>query len=117
MAMMAFNDGICDICRIHNIAEPGEQPRDGLFRVYAAVRYAERVVGYRRYYTAMQTNVRIDFVLRMLRLDDVRVFDVVTIGDEQYRIEQIQHVPDLRPCVMDLSLHRLERKYECKCNE
>lgn len=108
-----FNDGIANIYSVGNIAPPGGMPKDGLTIKAEGIRYKERTVGMSRYWAAMQTQARIDLVLRMPQLRSVSLHDVVTpIDGEQYRIVQIQYPEDVEPPVMDLSLQRLEVAYD-----
>lgn len=108
-----FNDGIANIYSVGNIAAPGGMPKDGLTLKLEKIRYKERTVGLNRYWAAMQTQARIDLVLRMPQLRNVSLHDVVTpVDGEQYRIVQIQYPEDVEPPVMDLSLQRLEVAYD-----
>lgn len=107
-----YNDGLCQICEVANIASPGEMPRDGL-REKVELRYEERTVGMNRFWTAMQAHSRIDFLIRTPQIRSVSVHDVVVLpGDEQYEIKQIQYPKDVEPPSMDLSLTRLETRYD-----
>jgi len=108
-----FNDGVANIYSVGNIAPPGGMPKDGLQLKVAYLRYKERTVGMSRYWAAMQTQARIDLVLRMPQLRNVSLHDVVIpVDGEQYRIVQIQYPEDVDPPVMDLSLQRLEVAYD-----
>ena len=86
-----YNDGICQICEVTNIAEPGEMPEDGL-KEKVKLRYEERTVGMHRFWTAMQAHARIDMLIRTPRIRSINNFDVVVLPDgEQYQIKQIQY--------------------------
>ena len=76
------------------------------------LRYDERTVGIKRFYTAMQADTRIDRLIRCPRLDSVSVHDVVMIGGEQYDAEQVQYPTEVKPPSMDITLRRLEVRYE-----
>lgn len=107
-----YNDGIAKICEVTNIAAPGEMPKDGL-KEKIKLRYAERTVGMSRFWSAMQAHARIDLLIRTPQIRSVNVHDVVVLMDgEQYEIKQIQYPKDIEPPSMDLSLTRLETKYE-----
>lgn len=107
-----YNNGICQICEITNIGEPGELPKDGL-KEKVKLRYEERTVGMSRFWTAMQAHARIDMLIRTPRIRGVNNFDIVLLPDgEQYEIRQIQYPRDVEPPSMDLSLTRLGTKYE-----
>lgn len=108
-----FNDGVANIYSVSNISSPGGMPKDGLTLKVGYLRYKERTVGMSRYWAAMQTQARIDLVLRMPQLRNVSLHDVVIpVDGEQYRIMQIQYPEDVEPAVMDLSLQRLEVAYD-----
>lgn len=108
-----FNDGVANIYSVGNIAPPGGMPKDGLKLKVGCLRYKERTVGMSRYWAAMQTQARIDLVLRMPQLRNVSLHDVVIpVDGEQYKIVQIQYPEGVDPPVMDLSLQRLEVAYE-----
>ena len=110
--IQTYNDGICQICEVTNIADPGEMPKDGL-KEKVKLRYEERTVGMSRFWSAMQDHARIDMLIRTQRIRGVNNFDIVVLSDgEQYEIKQIQYPKDVEPPSMDLSLTRLETKYE-----
>lgn len=107
-----YNSGILTIYKVDNIAEPGNKPKDKLTIKYNVLRYDERTVGITRNNLAKQDHSQIDNLVRVQRLDDVSVHDVVVIDDKQYDIYQIQYINDVVPRSMDLSLERLEAAYE-----
>lgn len=108
-----FNDGIVSIYSVEDIALPGNMPKEGLSLKEGNLRYDERTVGMGRYWTAMQAQARISLLLRVQRLRNVSTQDIAIPNDgEQYRIVQIQYPEDIVPPVMDLSLERIEAKYE-----
>ena len=103
-----FNDGICMIYLVTNSALTGKKPVEVLTAKYIGLRYRERTVGMSRYYTAKQTNTRVDRLLRMQSLRDVTIQDVVMTEDGiHYAIRQIQYPEDVEPPVMDLTLERV----------
>lgn len=107
-----YNDGICRIYEVTNIAPPGEYPQEGI-KAKVKLRYEERTVGMNRFWTAMQAHARIDLLIRTPRIRSINNFDIVVLPDgEQYEIRQIQYPKDVEPPSMDLSLTRLETKYE-----
>jgi hypothetical protein len=111
-----FNDGILDIYEVKNIAEAGKKPVKGLTKKKAsALRFEERTVGMSRFWTAKQSQVQINQMLRTPRINSVSTQDVViTNGGKQYEIKQIQYIPDVEPPCMDLSLERLVAAYDIK---
>lgn len=109
--IQTYNDGICKISTVGNVAEAGEMPQDGLTLKHT-LRYEERTVGMSRYWVAMQAHSKIHLLLRMPQVRNVTDRDVVVLPDgEQYSIKQIQYPKDVQPPSMDLSLERLTTKY------
>lgn len=107
-----FNDGVCRIYAVKNIAPPGGLPQDRLALKLAALRYRERIVGVSRFYTAKQNNVQADRLIRVPYREDISARDVCMVKGKQYRIEQIQRPPEAQPPCLDLTLERLESDYE-----
>lgn len=107
-----FNDGIVKIYDVTNTAPDGGMPVEKLTSKQT-LRYKERTVGMNRFWTAMQANVRVQYVLRCQRLRDVSTQDVAIPNDgKQYRIVQIQYPEDVDPPVMDLTLEELKQCYD-----
>lgn len=106
-----FNAGVCNIYTVKNVAEPGNMPKDGLALKIGPLRYSERVVGSKRYWSAAQAQARIDLVLRVPQCREISPQDVCVLRDGQYRIKQVQHITDDVP-VTDISLERMERSYD-----
>lgn len=87
-------------------------PKEGLI-LKQTLRYKERTVGFKRYYAAMQNNIKIDFVIRCPQVRTVKADNVaILIDGDQYRIKQIQYPEDVEPPVMDLTLERLGEFYD-----
>lgn len=107
-----FNDGVCTIYAVGNKGKSGGLPVKKLVKRYGPLRYEERTVSMKRYYTAMQNDEKIALVLRVPRMKDESALDVCIPADGmQYEIKQIQHPRDISPPVSDLSLERLEVSY------
>lgn len=109
-----YNSGILAICKVGNIAEPGNMPKDGLTTKYNLLRYDERTVGVTRNSLAMQNQSSIEQLVRIQRVDDISVHDVAILDGKQYDIYQFQYINDVSPRSIDLSLERLEVAYEIK---
>lgn len=108
-----FNDGVLSIYKVENIAEPGNMPKDGLVLKYGPLRYEERIVGITRNTYAKQSQSSIEQLLRIQRIGDVSVHDVVVLPDgRQYDVYQAQYINETEPRCIDLSLTRLEVAYE-----
>lgn len=109
-----FNDGVLKIYRVDNIAEPGNMPKQGIIPKFnKAIPYEERVVGITRNSMAKQEQSSIEQLVRIPRLNNISVHDVVTLIDEkQYDVYQAQYINDTEPHCIDLSLTRLEVAYD-----
>lgn len=115
MKQQTFNDGIVSIYSVSNISKPGGMPKDGLTIKVGSLRYEERTVGINRFWTAKQANSKVSQLLRVSRINSVSTDDVAIPNDgEQYKIIQIQYPKDTDIPVMDLSLERVDKKYEIK---
>lgn len=108
-----LDDGIIKICTLTNDAESGQMPRERLVPKSEHY-YGERTVGYGRQYAAKGVNEQVDMLVRIWQDRSVRIgMYVVTEGEGQFRIDNVQHLLDddgLR--VTDLSLSRLEELYD-----
>lgn len=108
-----YNDGVMNIYSVGNTAAAGNKPKDELAIKVSSLHYEERVVGMGRFWTAMQASSKIDLLLRTPQLRNVSTQDIaIPIDGKQYRIVQIQYPKDVEPPSMDLSLERIEAKYE-----
>lgn len=107
-----FNDGLVKIYEVTNIAEPPLRPVEGL-ALKDSFRYKERTVGLQRYYSALQANVKVKYVLRTPRRRNISTQDIAIPNDgNQYRVVQIQYPEDIEPPVMDLTLEELKQAYD-----
>lgn len=112
MNRQTFNDGVLTVYEIINGSEPAGMPKK-MLSVKGKLNYDEKTVGINRYESALQNNVQISKLLRVMRKKDVSTQDVVILEDEkQYQIVRIQYPEDIVPQSMDLSLERIEQKYE-----
>jgi len=108
-----MDSGTCRIYTVTDSAENGEMPNPTLHE-YGDYEWAfeDRMISYSRQYAAMGVDQQIDRIIRIWRTP-VRIGDVVVIGDEQYRIDNVQPTLDddgLK--VVDLTLRRLEENYD-----
>ncbi len=111
--MQTYNDGVCGVYGLVNAADAGDKPLYRLATKYDSARYEERTVGIHRFYAAKQAQVNIERVLRMPLLPLVLGGDIVVIGREQYRIDQVQYIRErFAPTVMDIALVRVGVPYE-----
>ena len=107
-----FEDGIVTICTVEDAAKPGYQPKQQL-AAKIKLRYEERRLGIQRYYEGRQNQAQIERVLRVPKAPNVSSQDIaVTEDGKQYRIDLVQATTDVFPESMDLTLLRIEQKYE-----
>lgn len=112
LPFQTFNDGICQLHTVKNIAEKGDAPREGLELKHSRVPFENRKVGIQRSYLARQENVEITLLIRIPAEIDVSTQDVCVVNNVQYGIYQVQDVFDTMPKAKDLSLKRLEENYD-----
>lgn len=106
-----YNDGIVTVYRVENVSQPGCRPVEGLIKK-VAMRYAEQRLGINRYYAGRQNQIEIEKVVRVQRAGGINNQDVAIIDDKQYRVDWVQSVPDVYPPSLDLTLVKIEQKYE-----
>ena len=105
-----YRDGVVKIYTITDAAQPGYQPKPTPTLVEALL-YAERRVGLQRYYSGKQAQV--ERVIRTQTRPSVNPQCIaVTEDGTQYGIELVQQLQDVYPPSMDLTLVRIEQKYE-----
>ena len=108
-----MDSGTCRIYTVTDAAENGEMPAPTLHE-YGDYEWSfeDRMISYSRQYAAMGVDQQIDRIIRIWRTP-VRIGDVVVIGDEQYRIDNVQPTLDDDSLqVTDLTLRRLEENYD-----
>ena len=108
-----MDSGTCRIYTVTDAAGNGEMPNPTLHE-YGDYEWAfeDRMISYSRQYAAMGVDQQIDRIIRIWRTP-VRIGDVVVIGDEQYRIDNVQPTLDDDSLqVVDLTLRRLEENYD-----
>lgn len=104
----SYNDGLVDIYRVEDSAEPGYQPKPKLIKKgYLA--FAELSVGIQRDYLAKQNQIQVEKVLRVPQGFAVDNQDVAVIRgcDAQYSIERATKAKDVYPPSYDLTLVRV----------
>ena len=108
----SYRDGVVRIYTVTDGAAPGYQPRPVL-TLLETLFYQERRVGLQRYCAGRQAQVEVERVIRTQLRPAVNPQCVaVTEDDEQYGIELVQQVQDVYPPSMDLTLVRIDQKYE-----
>lgn len=109
----AFNDGVVKIWSVKDTAQPGHLPVESLNELKDTLRYEEKRLGIQRYYTGKQNQVNIERVIRVPRTNRPSSQDVAILEDgKQYRIDLVQAVTEVYPPSVDLTLARIEQKFE-----
>ena len=109
----AFNDGLVQIWSVKDAAQPEHLPVERLDEQKDTLRYEEQRLGIQRYYTGKQNQVNIERVIRVPRTNRVSSQDVAVLEDgKQYRIDLVQAVTEVYPPSVDLTLARIEQKFE-----
>lgn len=99
-----YNDGAAVIYSVFDSAAPGYQPVEARVEKIR-LHYEERRVGIERHYTGRQNQLRIERVIRVPHAGGVTSQDVlVDERGREYRIDLVQHVPDVYPPSDDLTL-------------
>lgn len=108
----SYRDGVVRIYTVADAAAPGYQPKPAL-TLAETLRYEERSVGLQRYYSGKQNQVEVSRVIRTMRRPAVNPQCVAVTEDGiQYGISLVQYPSDVWPASMDLTLSRIEQKYE-----
>ena len=108
----AYNDGVVTVYAVTDAARPGYQPKPSLTRK-AVLRYEEQRLGIQRFYSGKQNQVELERVIRTPRHGDVTNQDIaVTEDGKQYGIDLVQSVTDVYPASQDITLTKIEQKYE-----
>ena len=91
----SYNDGLVDLYRQTDGAQPGRSPRPVLSKV-GTLAFAEQRLGLQRYYAGKQNQVQIERVIRVPRGFPVtsQMAAVIRGAKMQYRIDLVQSVPD-----------------------
>ena len=121
-----MDDGLCLLCTLENVAEPGDMPREVLRPVKdgdvtAEWQFESRKIGYNRQYEAKGVSERVDMLIRIWQAPArIGMYAVLSEYDgqenpngDQYRIDNVQQLTDddgLK--VTDLTLYRLDELYE-----
>lgn len=107
-----YRDGVVRIYTVTDAAQPGYQPRPAL-TLLETLFYQERRVGLQRYYSGKQAQVQVERVIRtQLRPGISPQCVAITEDGVQYGIDLVQRSEDVYPASMDLTLTKIEQKYE-----
>lgn len=100
---VSFNDGNLSICEVENRSIVREK--------YRRLRFGKRTVGVTRFWNAKVASSEIDLVAAILPVPGVTTMDICLIGEQQYKIEQVQDKFDAYPPCLYLSLARSPIRY------
>ena len=91
---MTFDDGILKVYKTRNVAEKGDMPI--LEPVLASEHFfCFDVLGYNRYYTALQAHQNVSAVVNIPECHDISSLDLAELeGDTRYRIRLVQPMKD-----------------------
>lgn len=95
---LTFNDGICDVYNAK-----GNKLADKLMTLY----FGDRTVGIKRYYAARAATVEINRLIQIPQQLSITASNRVVIDNNEYKIEQVQHLNDTNPPVTVLTLKRI----------
>lgn len=111
---MILDNGMIEICEIHENATPGRKPTKIIRPRFDPAFYGELNVGYRRQYAAMGVSQQVDKLLRIWQERGITIGMVAILDDcEQYRIDNVQHLNDeTGEPVTHLTLRRLDALYD-----
>lgn len=98
----AFSDGIC------SVYSQDEVNQDKYSIIHANLGFTEKTIGYKRYYTASNEQVRIDRLIRIPHLSNINNHGMIKIDKKTYTIELIQPMQYSNPPSLQLTLKELE---------
>ena len=108
----SYRDGVVRIYTVTDTAPPGYQPKPTP-TLLETLFYQERQVGLQRYYAGRQAQVQVERVIRTQTRPAVNPQCIaVTEDGVQYGIDLVQQLQDVYPPSMDLTLTKIEQKYE-----
>lgn len=94
----SFLDGLCDLWQLDENRNP--------VPLQAGIRFQNRVVGFKRNFTAEQAGRTVQKLIRIPQNPKVTKGTFVVIGQEQYSVLQAQNIPDTIPRCTDLTLEQ-----------
>lgn len=107
--MQPFRDGVCNVYFVEDGSNVGDIPTEAL-KHKLTLRFDNRTVGMKRFYEAAMADIKIDLVIRIPRQVFITTQDIVMIGNDKYRIKQIQQPDRAIPLSTDLSLERIAKE-------
>lgn len=91
---MTFDDGVLKIYRTKNVSDPGDMPKEELV-LKSEHFFGFDILGYSRYYTALQAHQNISAVVNIPEWHDITSLDIAKLEDGvQYKIRLVQPMKD-----------------------
>jgi len=91
-----FNDGVCALWQVERNKKPT--------MLLSPVRFQNRVIGFKRNFEAEQNGHTVQKLIRIPRMDVIKVGAFVVIEGQQYTVLQAQNIYDTIPECTDLTL-------------
>lgn len=105
----SFLDGLCALWQLDENRNP--------VLLQSGIRFQNRVVGFKRNFTAEQAGRTIQKLIRIPQNPLVKKGTFVVIGQEQYTVLQAQNIPDTVPRCTDLTLEQPDVLLEFNAGE
>lgn len=91
---MTFDDGILKIYSTKDVSAPGDMPKEELV-LKSEHFFGFDVLGYSRYYTALQAHQNISAVVNIPEWNDISSLDIAEMEDGQkYKVRLVQPMKD-----------------------
>ena len=94
-----------------NVAPKGDKPKDQIAVKYK-VPFGEKTIGVTRNYRNLQSGNEIHKLISIPQVPNISTLNVAVIGNDQYKITQLQKINDSMPRTWLISLSRLEVAYD-----
>lgn len=113
-----FDDGVLTIYSAENVASPGMKPVINLVEKEQYY-YGYETLGINRYYTALQAQQEIEYVVCVPGWGDISTLDICALENgNQYNIKMRQPTTDEDGIkITKLSLERVNQEYEIKTSD
>lgn len=95
---LTFTDGFCDIYTVKG---------NKLDVKLLTLCFGDRVIGFKRHYAARAANSEITLMIQVPRQPSIDVIHRAVINGAEYKIEQLQQLPDTNPPVTVLTLRKI----------
>lgn len=95
---LTFTDGFCDIYTVKG---------NKLDVKLLTLCFGDRVIGFKRHYAARAANSEITRMIQVPRQPSIDAVNRAVINGAEYKIEQLQQLPDTNPPVTVLTLRKI----------